>query len=108
MQVWQAHRDQTSSSSTLPHVVCHSPATHLLCATLLPRACRWARCTAPDQQQQHHMTPCFSHSTASLLLCAHVCVQVGQVHSTRPTEDDGKTLKALNFQTGDFLDVAIL
>ena len=54
------------------------------------------------------MTPCFSHSTASLLLCAHVCVQVGQVHSTRPTEDDGKTLKALNFQTGDFLDVAIL
>lgn len=38
----------------------------------------------------------------------NVMRQVGLVHSTRPGEDDNKTLKALNFQTGDFLDVAIL
>eukprot|EP00798_Chlamydomonas_sp_ICE-L_P021350 gene21350-28286_t len=38
----------------------------------------------------------------------NVMRQVGQVHSIRVTEDDNKTLKALNFQTGDFLDVAIL
>lgn len=35
-------------------------------------------------------------------------LQVGLVHSTRPGEDDNKTLKSLQFQTGDFLDVAIL
>jgi histone deacetylase complex subunit SAP18 len=29
------------------------------------------------------------------------------VHSTRFGEDDAKTLKQLNFQTGDFLSVAI-
>lgn len=33
--------------------------------------------------------------------------QVGLVHSTRFGEDDAKTLKQLNFQTGDFLSVAI-
>jgi histone deacetylase complex subunit SAP18 len=35
-------------------------------------------------------------------------MQVGLVHSTRPGEDDNKALKALGFQTGDFVDVAIL
>ena len=34
-------------------------------------------------------------------------LQVGQVHGTRFGEDDAKHLKALNFQTGDFLSVAI-
>ncbi len=34
-------------------------------------------------------------------------IQVGLVHSTRLGEDDSKTLKQLNFQTGDFLGVAI-
>lgn len=38
----------------------------------------------------------------------NVMRQVGQVHSTRPSEDDNKTLQSLNFQTGDYLDVAIL
>jgi histone deacetylase complex subunit SAP18 len=33
--------------------------------------------------------------------------QVGLVHSTRLGEDDAKSLKQLNFQTGDFLSVAI-
>lgn len=32
---------------------------------------------------------------------------IGGTHSTRPGPDDIKTLKQLNFQTGDFLDVAI-
>eukprot|EP00955_Chlamydomonas_euryale_P023123 243841-Chlamydomonas_euryale.AAC.1 len=38
----------------------------------------------------------------------NVLRQVGLVHSTRPGNDDEKTLKALSFQIGDFLDVAIL
>jgi histone deacetylase complex subunit SAP18 len=38
----------------------------------------------------------------------NVMRQVGMVHSTRPGEDDDKVLKTLSFQTGDFLDVAIL
>lgn len=29
------------------------------------------------------------------------------VHSSRPSEDDHRTLKSLRFQTGDFLDVAV-
>lgn len=33
--------------------------------------------------------------------------QVGQVHSSRRGADDFKTLRSLNFQIGDFLDVAI-
>ncbi|CAL8464441.1 g3976 [Coccomyxa elongata] len=33
---------------------------------------------------------------------------VGGTHSTRPGPDDNKTLKQLNFQTGDFLDVSIV
>lgn len=33
--------------------------------------------------------------------------QVGETHSSRPGEDDARTLKGLSFQTGDFLDVAI-
>ncbi|KAL4427142.1 hypothetical protein ABPG77_001146 [Micractinium sp. CCAP 211/92] len=37
----------------------------------------------------------------------NVMRQVGQVHSTRLGGDDSKTLKELNFQTGDFLSVAI-
>ncbi|KAI7837608.1 hypothetical protein COHA_008620 [Chlorella ohadii] len=37
----------------------------------------------------------------------NVMRQVGAVHSTRLGEDDSKTLKQLNFQTGDFLSVAI-
>ncbi|CAD7699811.1 unnamed protein product [Ostreobium quekettii] len=38
----------------------------------------------------------------------NVMRQVGVTHSSRAGEDDNKTLKALNFQTGDFLDIAIL
>mmetsp|Transcript_6379 Transcript_6379/g.14166 ORF Transcript_6379/g.14166 Transcript_6379/m.14166 type:complete len:192 (-) Transcript_6379:895-1470(-) len=38
----------------------------------------------------------------------NVMRQVGLVHSTRLGDDDHKTLKSLSFQTGDFLDVAIL
>lgn len=34
-------------------------------------------------------------------------LQVGLVHSTRLGEDDSKSLKQLNFQTGDFLSVAM-
>ncbi|PRW60917.1 Histone deacetylase complex subunit SAP18 isoform B [Chlorella sorokiniana] len=37
----------------------------------------------------------------------NVMRQVGAVHATRLGEDDSKTLKQLNFQTGDFLSVAI-
>ncbi|GIL93322.1 hypothetical protein Vretimale_19743 [Volvox reticuliferus] len=37
----------------------------------------------------------------------NVMRQVGVVHSTRPGEDDSKTLRQLNFQTGDYLDVSI-
>eukprot|EP01026_Neomeris_dumetosa_P045129 TRINITY_DN3822_c0_g1_i2.p3 TRINITY_DN3822_c0_g1~~TRINITY_DN3822_c0_g1_i2.p3 ORF type:complete len:138 (+),score=19.37 TRINITY_DN3822_c0_g1_i2:260-673(+) len=33
---------------------------------------------------------------------------IGEVHCERKGEDDSKTLKELNFQTGDFLDVAII
>jgi len=38
----------------------------------------------------------------------NVMRQVGLVHSTRIGEDDHKTLEDLSFQTGDFLDVAVL
>lgn len=38
----------------------------------------------------------------------NVMRQVGITFSTRPGEDDHKTLRSLNFQTGDFLDVAIM
>lgn len=34
-------------------------------------------------------------------------VQVGMVHSSRPGEDDRKSLRQLSFQAGDYLDVAI-
>jgi len=34
-------------------------------------------------------------------------LQVGQVHATRLGGDDTKSLKLLNFQTGDFLSIAI-
>eukprot|EP01023_Acetabularia_acetabulum_P022378 TRINITY_DN2201_c0_g2_i1.p2 TRINITY_DN2201_c0_g2~~TRINITY_DN2201_c0_g2_i1.p2 ORF type:complete len:141 (+),score=27.80 TRINITY_DN2201_c0_g2_i1:197-619(+) len=34
--------------------------------------------------------------------------EIGQVHCVRKGEDDPKTLKELNFETGDFLDVAII
>lgn len=37
----------------------------------------------------------------------NVMRQVGIVHNRLPGPDDNKTLKSLNFQTGDFLDVAI-
>ncbi|KAG2428461.1 hypothetical protein HXX76_011580 [Chlamydomonas incerta] len=37
----------------------------------------------------------------------NVMRQVGVVHATRPGEDDIKTLRGLNFQTGDYLDVSI-
>lgn len=37
----------------------------------------------------------------------NVMRQVGVVHSSRPGEDDHKSLRQLNFQTGDYLDVAI-
>ncbi len=33
---------------------------------------------------------------------------VGVIHSTKRGRDDEKILKSLRFQTGDFLDVAIL
>jgi histone deacetylase complex subunit SAP18 len=33
---------------------------------------------------------------------------VGIVHSSREGEDDRKSLRSLNFQTGDFLDVGII
>jgi hypothetical protein len=33
---------------------------------------------------------------------------VGVVHSTKRGKDDDKALRALRFQTGDFLDVAVL
>ena len=33
---------------------------------------------------------------------------VGTVHATKRGKDDDKILKTLRFQTGDFLDVAIL
>ncbi len=35
-------------------------------------------------------------------------LQVGTVHATREGEQDHLTLRALKFQTGDFLDVAII
>ena len=35
-------------------------------------------------------------------------MQLGNVHSSQEGEDDRKTLKQLKFQTGDFMDVAIL
>lgn len=38
----------------------------------------------------------------------NVMKNVGVVHSTRFGEDETKTLKSLSFQTGDFLDVAML
>lgn len=37
----------------------------------------------------------------------NVMRQVGIVHSSRTSEDDFKTLKQLNFQTGDYVSVAI-
>ncbi|MEW5305799.1 MAG: hypothetical protein WDW36_008317 [Sanguina aurantia] len=37
----------------------------------------------------------------------NVMRQVGRVHATRSDADDEKTLRQLNFQTGDYLDVAI-
>ncbi len=37
-----------------------------------------------------------------------LCAQVGTVHSQRPAEDDNRTLKALNFMPGDYLDVALM
>ena len=37
----------------------------------------------------------------------NVMRQVGQVHASRFGEDDAKSLQQLNFQTGDFLSVAI-
>lgn len=37
----------------------------------------------------------------------NVMRQVGQVHGTRLGGDDSKSLKQLNFQTGDYLSVAI-
>lgn len=68
---------------------------------------------------RHTLFPHNSHRAwcgASLTLmhaacCLHVLppsvVQVGLVHSTRLGEDDSKSLKQLNFQTGDFMSVAI-
>mmetsp|Transcript_35996 Transcript_35996/g.90920 ORF Transcript_35996/g.90920 Transcript_35996/m.90920 type:complete len:174 (-) Transcript_35996:252-773(-) len=38
----------------------------------------------------------------------NVMRQVGMVHSSRVSDDDARTLKSLRFQTGDYLDVAIL
>lgn len=38
----------------------------------------------------------------------YVIRQVGVVHALKPSEDDLKTLKGLKFQTGDFMDVALL
>lgn len=35
-------------------------------------------------------------------------MQLGSVHASQEGEDDKKTLKQLKFQTGDFMDVAIL
>ena len=37
----------------------------------------------------------------------NVMRQVGQVHASRFGEDDAKSLQQLNFQTGDYLSVAI-
>ncbi|GMH44642.1 hypothetical protein BSKO_12594 [Bryopsis sp. KO-2023] len=37
----------------------------------------------------------------------NVLRQVGETHSSRPGEDDKKSLEGLNFETGDFMDVAI-
>ncbi|KAK9793716.1 hypothetical protein WJX73_008071 [Symbiochloris irregularis] len=37
----------------------------------------------------------------------NVMRQVGGTHSTRSSPDDKKTLRELNFQTGDYLDVAL-
>jgi histone deacetylase complex subunit SAP18 len=38
----------------------------------------------------------------------NVMRHVGTVHSRIKGEDDAKSLASLNFQTGDFLDVAIM
>lgn len=42
------------------------------------------------------------------LFCVWWLIQVGTVHSTTGSEDDHKTLEELSFQTGDFLDVAVM
>jgi len=39
---------------------------------------------------------------------ANVVRQVGSTYSSRRSDDDKKTLAFLKFETGDFLDVAIL
>lgn len=36
------------------------------------------------------------------------CMQVGTVDSNDEGQDDAKTLKEIKFQTGDFMDVAIM
>jgi histone deacetylase complex subunit SAP18 len=38
----------------------------------------------------------------------NVMRQVGTVFGGRPSQDDRRTLRGLNFQIGDFLDVAVL
>jgi len=38
----------------------------------------------------------------------NVVRKVGRTFGARPSDDDDKTLQDLKFETGDFLDVAIL
>ncbi len=61
-------------------------------------------CTRVNLWPAHPPSPLtLSHSTFPTLPSA----QVGVVHSSRLGEDDVKTLRSINFQIGDFLDVAI-
>ncbi len=46
--------------------------------------------------------------TNAFTLITQMRLQVGVVHSSRPSQEDYATLKSLRFQTGDFLDVAII
>ncbi len=68
-------------------------------------------CVSRQAWEERHATGVGDGSLTSNIIRLDLCPlpsQVGLVHSTRPGEDDGKALKSLGFQTGDFVDVAIL
>jgi hypothetical protein len=70
------------------------------CAALLQLQQRCTHLAWPGLQRRPQRVLAFRAAW-----CA--CVQVGMVHATRPSEDDARTLKAIKFQTGDYMDVAV-
>lgn len=83
-------------------------ARSLCWLTSCTHACLRVPCSSPrpgrTRTQPCARTPALPRS---IDCCWAQSLQVGQVHSTRLGGDDSKSLKELNFQTGDFLSVAI-